>query len=91
MASFGICRNTLRSKREDLKTHIQHSIDAVHQLGNPAVQMGYVKKVQSMEDKRVFHVSLTEKRNQALKKHGDIIGGAPAEEDLRQFESLLND
>lgn len=63
---------------------------------NKLVEMGYIVKTQSDEDKRVFHVSLTEAgrelvsaKYQALKAYGEFIGAALSEEEARQFEAIL--
>jgi DNA-binding MarR family transcriptional regulator len=64
----------------------------IHKL----INMGYVIKTQSSEDKRVFHVSLTETggqlikaKYQALKEYGEFIGAAFSEDEARQFEETL--
>jgi DNA-binding MarR family transcriptional regulator len=63
---------------------------------NKLVNMGYVIKTQSNEDKRVFHVTLTEAsgqlikaKYQALKEYGEFIGAALSEDEARQFEVIL--
>ncbi|MTH54275.1 MarR family transcriptional regulator [Bacillus mangrovi] len=63
---------------------------------NKLISMGYVKKVQSQEDKRVFHVSLTEDgttlidaKYQALKKYGEFINGALSKEEAEQLQHIL--
>jgi len=63
---------------------------------NKLVDMGYLTKTQSEEDKRVFHVSLTEAgqiltraKSQALKEYGDFIMDALSEEEAQQFETFL--
>lgn len=63
---------------------------------NKLIEMGYVTKTQSAEDKRVFHVALTEPgrqlvsaKQQALKEYGAFIGAALSEEEARQFEIIL--
>jgi DNA-binding MarR family transcriptional regulator len=60
------------------------------------INMGYVVKTQSSEDKRVFHVSLTEAsrrlihaKYQALKKYGDFVTDALSEDEARQFKAIL--
>jgi DNA-binding MarR family transcriptional regulator len=64
----------------------------IHKLSN----MGYVIKTQSSEDKRVFHVSLTEAggqlikaKYQVLKEYGAFISAALSEDEARQFEETL--
>lgn len=59
-------------------------------------QMGYVQKTQSQSDKRVFHVSLTEKgkpliqaKYQALEEYGKFIQSSLSSEEIRQFEMIL--
>ncbi len=63
---------------------------------NKLVQMGYVVKTQSSEDRRVFHVSLTEAgeqlvqaKMQALKEYGAFVSAALSEEEVRQFEAII--
>lgn len=60
------------------------------------IHMGFVLKTQSSEDKRVFHVSLTEAarqlidaKYQALKEYGEFIEEALSLEEARQFEAIL--
>ena len=64
---------------------------------NKLVDMGYVTKTQSKEDKRVFHVSLKESgrqlmeaKNQALKAYLKFIKSALSKDEARQFEIILN-
>jgi DNA-binding MarR family transcriptional regulator len=80
--------------------------DIAHQLGitkasvtagvNKLVQMGYVTKAQSAEDRRVFHVSLTEAsqqlvqtKKQALQAYGAFIEAALTAEEAVQLEGIL--
>ncbi len=63
---------------------------------NKLVQMGYVVKSQSSEDRRVFHASLTEAgeqlvqaKVQALKAYGTFVAAALSEEEARQFEAII--
>ncbi len=80
--------------------------DIAHQLGitkasvtagvNKLVQMGYVTKAQSAEDRRVFHVSLTEAgqqlvqtKKQALQTYGAFIEAALTAEEAVQLEGIL--
>jgi DNA-binding MarR family transcriptional regulator len=63
---------------------------------NRLIALGYVIKKQSNEDKRVFHVSLTEASRQlikakylALKEYGEFIDAALSEEEARQFIAIL--
>jgi DNA-binding MarR family transcriptional regulator len=63
---------------------------------NRLVALGYVVKTQSEEDKRVFHVSLSEAggglvqaKYQALKEYEEFILSALSEEETRQFEGIL--
>jgi len=60
------------------------------------INMGYVLKTQSSQDKRVFHVSLTEAgeklikaKYQALKEYGEFIEAALSKEEASQFEATL--
>jgi DNA-binding MarR family transcriptional regulator len=63
---------------------------------NKLVAMGYVVKTQSSEDKRVFHVSLTEAgrqlvqaKYQALSEYGRVIVAALSEQEASQFAATL--
>jgi DNA-binding MarR family transcriptional regulator len=63
---------------------------------NKLTQMGYVVKEQSSEDKRVFHVSLTnmsdqliQAKYQALKEYGNFISSSLSKEEVRQFEVII--
>jgi DNA-binding MarR family transcriptional regulator len=64
---------------------------------NKLIAMGYVIKTQSSEDKRVFHVRLTDAgeclvqaKYQALKEYGEFIRAALSEDEARQFEEMLS-
>ena len=63
---------------------------------NKLVALGFVTKTQSGEDRRVFHVSLTEAgerlvkaKYQALKEYGRFLRSSLNEEEARQFEAIL--
>jgi DNA-binding MarR family transcriptional regulator len=63
---------------------------------NKLASMGYVVKTQSSEDKRVFHVSLTEAgqrlvraKVQAIREYGAFIRAALREDEAQQFEATL--
>jgi DNA-binding MarR family transcriptional regulator len=63
---------------------------------NKLIKLGYVIKTQSSEDKRVFHVSLTEAgrrlikaKYQALKQYGEFINASLSEDEAKQFEKTL--
>ena len=63
---------------------------------NKLMELGYVVKTQSDEDKRVFHVALTETgqelvnvKHQALKAYMEFIDAALSEEETAQFEAIL--
>jgi DNA-binding MarR family transcriptional regulator len=63
---------------------------------NKLIHLGYVIKTQSLADKRVFHVSLTEAgeqltkaKYQALKEYDALISAALSETEVRQFEKTL--
>ena len=63
---------------------------------NKLINMGYVIKTQSSEDKRIFHIHLTEAgekliraKYQALKEYGEFIRAALSEDEARQFEGIL--
>lgn len=63
---------------------------------NKLIALGYVVKTQSEDDKRVFHVTLTDAgqelvgvKRQALKAYMEFIGSALSEDETRQFEAIL--
>jgi DNA-binding MarR family transcriptional regulator len=63
---------------------------------NKLIKLGYVIKTQSSEDKRVFHVSLTEAgrrlikaKYQALKEYRELISASLSDDEARQFEKTL--
>ena len=63
---------------------------------NKLIDMGYLTKTQSEEDKRVFNVSLTaagqeltKAKTQALKEYGEFITEVLSEEEARQFEVII--
>lgn len=63
---------------------------------NKLTQKGYVKKVQSHEDKRFFYISLTEAgqtfvdaKYRALREYGDFIRTALSEDEAKQFEAIV--
>ncbi|MEL7034030.1 MAG: MarR family transcriptional regulator [Cyanobacteria bacterium J06592_8] len=63
---------------------------------NKLVEKGYLNKTQSAQDKRIFHVSLTdtsrqliEAKYQALKEYGEFIQAALSEEEVKQFETIM--
>ena len=63
---------------------------------NKLIEMGYITKTQSTEDKRVFHVSLKESamqlmdaKNQALKEYVKFIKSALTSEEAKQLEVIL--
>jgi DNA-binding MarR family transcriptional regulator len=63
---------------------------------NKLVNMGYVIKTQSTEDRRVFHAGLTKAggqlikaKYQALKEYGEFISAALSKDEARQFEKTL--
>jgi DNA-binding MarR family transcriptional regulator len=63
---------------------------------NKLVKMGFVSKVRSKEDQRVFHVSLKESgrrfataKDQALQDYVKFIRSALSKEEARQFEATL--
>ena len=64
---------------------------------NKLVNLGYLIKTQSNQDRRVFHVSLTnaggrliKAKYQALKEYGDFIAAALTVEEASQFEGILS-
>lgn len=64
---------------------------------NKLVNLGYLIKTQSNQDRRVFHVSLTnaggrliKAKHQALKEYGDFIAAALTVEEASQFEGILS-
>jgi DNA-binding MarR family transcriptional regulator len=63
---------------------------------NKLIDMGYLTKTQSEEDKRVFHVSLTaagqqlaKAKTQALQEYGEFITAVLSEDEARQFEAII--
>lgn len=63
---------------------------------NKLTHLGYTTKTRSNEDKRVFHVNLTEAsqgliqaKRQALSEYGNFIRAALSEQEARQFETTL--
>ena len=63
---------------------------------NKLVDLGYVIKTQSREDRRVFHVSLTKAggqlikaKYQALKEYGEFINASLSKAEARQLEKTL--
>lgn len=64
---------------------------------NKLVNLGYLIKTQSNQDRRVFHVSLTnaggrliKAKYQALKEYGEFIAAALTVEEASQFEGILS-
>lgn len=63
---------------------------------NKLITQGYVIKIQSAEDKRIFYLSLTEQGQQlikakylALQEYGDFITAALSEEEVSQLKTIL--
>jgi len=63
---------------------------------NRLIDLGYVIKIRSSQDKRVFHVSLTATgrsliaaKYKALNQYGEFVAAALTEEEARQFEHTL--
>ena len=63
---------------------------------NKLLHMGYITKTQSSEDRRVYHVSLTDAgrqlvqaKYQALHEYGEFIRSALSEDEARQFEATI--
>jgi DNA-binding MarR family transcriptional regulator len=63
---------------------------------NRLIDLGYVIKTRSNQDKRVFHASLTatgksliKAKYRALNQYGEFIASALTEEEARQFEHTL--
>jgi DNA-binding MarR family transcriptional regulator len=63
---------------------------------NKLIKLGYVTKTQSDQDKRVFHISLTESserlvkaKQQALKEYGEFIALALTQEESKQFRATI--
>jgi len=63
---------------------------------NKLINMGFVSKSQSNEDKRVYHVCLTatgvqmiKAKYQALKEYGEFISAALSEDEAQQFKATL--
>jgi DNA-binding MarR family transcriptional regulator len=60
------------------------------------MKLGYVKKVRSIQDKRVYHVSLADPglrmiqaKQKAMKEYGVFIHTALGKEESRQFEATI--
>ena len=63
---------------------------------NKLLHMGYVTKTRSSQDRRVYHVSLTEvgrqlvqAKYQALHEYGEFIRSSLSEDEARQFEATI--
>jgi len=63
---------------------------------NKLLHMGYITKTQSSEDRRVYHVSLTDAGMQlvqakyrAMREYGEFIRSALSEDEARQFEATI--
>lgn len=64
---------------------------------NKLAVLGFIAKTQSVSDKRVFHVSLTESgrqlaeaKAQSIKTYVEFIASALNEDEIRQFEVILS-
>jgi DNA-binding MarR family transcriptional regulator len=63
---------------------------------NKLLHMGYVTKTRSSQDRRVYHVGLTDAgrqlvqaKYQALREYGTFIRSALSEDEARQFEATI--
>jgi DNA-binding MarR family transcriptional regulator len=63
---------------------------------NKLVTLGFVQKIRSSDDRRVFHVHLTqaaqelvEARFQALHEYGQFVQSVLSEEEARQFKAAI--
>lgn len=63
---------------------------------NKLVEKGYLNKTQSAQDKRIFHVNLTDRsrqlidaKYQALREYGEFVQAALSEEEVKQFEAIV--
>lgn len=63
---------------------------------NKLIVQGYVTKIQSSQDKRIFHLSLSKQGQQlvdakysALKEYGDFITAALSEDEVKQLKAIL--
>ena len=63
---------------------------------NKLIELGFVQKTRSSDDRRVFHICLTqaaqqmvEARFRALHDYGQYIQSALSEEEARQFEAAI--
>jgi DNA-binding MarR family transcriptional regulator len=81
----------------DLAKHMQVSKPSVTAIVGKLVQKGYVEKVQSAEDRRAFHVPLTDKGKTLSQMHENIhrriaehFTHALDDHELHQFARLLN-
>jgi DNA-binding MarR family transcriptional regulator len=63
---------------------------------NKLVYLGFLRKTQSLEDKRVFHVRLNQSGEEliaakymALKEYGQFITEALSDQEVNQFEKII--
>lgn len=93
--------DTIHELKQPTITEIAHKLSiakaSVSNSINKLIEKGFVTKTQSSQDKRVYHITLTEKGNSlihakhlALKEYGDFINTALSEEEAEQFKSILN-
>jgi DNA-binding MarR family transcriptional regulator len=80
----------------DIASSLQLSKASVTVAVNKLVTLGFVTKVQSSGDRRVYHVGLTptaerlvKARDQAINEYVEFIRSALSEEDAKQFEAIL--
>jgi DNA-binding MarR family transcriptional regulator len=83
---------TITEIAEDLKITKASVTGGIKKL----IVLGFVQKTRSSEDRRVFHVRLTqaaqslvEARLQALHEYGQFVQSALSEEEARQFEAAM--
>jgi DNA-binding MarR family transcriptional regulator len=83
---------TITAIAEELKITKASVTGAVNKL----IGLGFVQKTRSSDDRRVFHVRLTqsaqelvEARFQALHEYGLFVQSALSEEEARQFEAAI--
>ena len=91
-AIHALGRPTITEVAEKLTITTASVTAGIHKL----VNLGFVVKTQSSEDRRVFRVHLAETgedlvraKYRALKEYGQFISDALTEEEARQFEATL--
>lgn len=80
----------------DIAVHLNLTKASVTAAVDKLVDLGYLTKTQSQEDRRSFHVSLTETgeqltaaKHQALHTYGEFIRDALSADEALQFQAIL--